>query len=140
MISWSGGPISFKNGKEGNRLLFNPMVGHILVPQLRGKKQRKHKVGDQGGTGDRLSVGLVLVHQPRGENEKKTRGGDNLSSEVLVVDVGLQGQPAEASFPLSREARTRRKPGLGPLRQPWRAKHGVITLDLSTAGRSGGRG
>ena len=79
-------------------MLFDPMVGHILVPQLRGKKQRKHKVGYQGGTGDRPTAGLVLVHQPRGENEKKARGWDHLPSEVLVVDVGLQGQPAEASF------------------------------------------
>ena len=48
--------------------------------------------------GDRPTVGFVLVHQPRGENEKKARGWDHLSIEVLVVDVGLQGQPAEASF------------------------------------------
>ena len=41
---------------------------------------------------------------------------------------------------LSRMARTRRKPRLGPLRNPWKAKHGVTTLDLSAAGRSGGRG
>ena len=57
-------------------------------------KQRKHKEGDQGGTGDRPTVGLVLVHQPRGENEKKARGWDHHSSEALVIDVGLQGQPA----------------------------------------------
>ena len=30
--------------------------------------------------------------------EKKARGWDHLSIEVLVVDVGLQGQPVEASF------------------------------------------
>ena len=34
-------------------------------------------------------------------------------------------------------ARTRRKPRLGPLRNPWKAKHGVTTLDLSAA-RQGG--
>ena len=39
----------------------------------------------------------------------------------------------------SREARTRREPLLGPA-EPSRPNHGVITLDLSAAGRSGGRG
>ena len=41
---------------------------------------------------------------------------------------------------LGRVAGTRRKPRLGPLRNPWKAKHGVTTLDVSAAGRSGGRG
>ena len=98
MICWGGRPIQLQNERKGHRLLFDPMVGHIRVPHRRGKKQRNHKEGDQGGTGDRPTVGFVLVHQPRGENEKKARGWDHLSIEVLVVDVGLQGQPAEASF------------------------------------------
>ena len=40
VISWSGQPIEFQNEKEGNRLLFDPMVGHVLVPQLLGKNEK----------------------------------------------------------------------------------------------------
>ena len=36
VISWSGRPIE----REGNRLLFDPMVGHILVPQLQGRTRK----------------------------------------------------------------------------------------------------
>ena len=42
-ISWSGRPIEFQNEREGNRLLFDPMVGHILVPQLLGKNEKMVK-------------------------------------------------------------------------------------------------
>ena len=51
--------------------------------------------GDPDGTGDRPTVGLALVHQPRGEEEKKTKCWDHQFSEVLDIDVELEGQPAK---------------------------------------------
>ena len=83
------------------------MRGHKLY-SADGQPSRRSNVntkeGDQGGAGDRPTVGLVLVHQPRGENEKKARCWDHRSSEVLDVDVELQGQPA-GGFALVRQLR-----------------------------------
>ena len=56
-------------------------------------------------------------------------------------DSDVPGPPARGfTLVLGRKAGTRRKPGLGPLHQPWKTKHGAISLDLSTAGRPWGRG
>ena len=103
VISWSGRPIEFQNEREGNRLLFDPMVGHIRVPQL-GKNEKMVKCWIRCGWRAVVKWSAMMLRprtKPRGPDEKEARA---------------------------------------PLRQPWRAKHGVITLDLSTAGRSGGRG
>ena len=88
------------------------------------------------GTGDRPTVGHALVRQPRGEDEKIARSWDHHSCEVLDNEIVMFGPPArDFTLVLGRKAGTRRKPGLGPLHQPWKTKHGTITLDLSTAGR-----
>ena len=57
-----------------------------------------------------------------------------LDNEIEMLQVHQQG----ASLVLGCKAGTRRKPGLGRLHQR-KTKHGAITLDLSTAGRSCGR-
>ena len=43
VISWNGRPIELQNEREGNRWLFDPMVGHTLVSQLLGKNEKMVK-------------------------------------------------------------------------------------------------
>ena len=108
-------------------------------PALQAKPQ-KWKWG-RPGTGDRPTVGHALVRQPRGEDEKIARSWDHHSCEVLKWDSDVPAPPARGfTLVLGRKAGTRRKPGQGPLHQPWKTKHGAITLDLSAAGRPWGRG
>ena len=84
--------------------------------------------GRSEGIGDQPTVGPMLVLQPRGEDEKEAKVWDHHAGEELVIDVEIQGQPAVASPSCtSREAGTRKKPGLGPAREgrrketkPWR--------------------
>ena len=85
---------------------------------LRGQRSRLDVVaGEEGGqwcSGDRRTVGLILVQQPRGEDERKARCEDQ-PFKVLGIDVEVGDQPAGHILVLSREARTRREPWLGPV-------------------------
>ena len=71
--------------------------------------------GGKGGPGDPPTVGHILVQQPRGADEKRARCWDDHRLEVRGNDVEVQGRPAGNILVLSREARTRREPELGPL-------------------------
>ena len=107
---------------------------------IRGHRSRLE--GGQGGFGDPLTVGLILVQQPRGEDEKEARCGDHHWLEVLDIDVEVQGRPAAAGLPSRTKPRGQDEEGAnaGTIAELSKTSHGEITLDLSAAGRSGGRG
>ena len=105
---------------------------------LRGQRSRLDVVaGEEGGqwcSGDRPTVGLILVQQPRGEDERKARCEDQ-QFEVLGIDVEVGDQPAGHILVLSREARTRREPWLGPVQShPRRTMARSLWICLRRAG------
>ena len=83
-------------------------------------------------------VGHNPVLQPQGEDGKRARYWDHLLNVVLVVVVGLQGQPAEG-FALVQQpqGQDERKAKAGTTRQKVLEAHAMaqITLDLEAAGR-----
>ena len=94
--------------------------------------------GGQGGFGDPLTVDLILVQQPRGEDEKEARCWDHHWLEVLDIDVEVQA--AGLHSPTKPRGQDEEEANAGTISEPSKANHGEITLDLSAAGRSGGRG
>jgi len=111
---------------------------------IRGHRSRLAGVageeGGQGGFGDPLTVGLILVQQPRGEDEKEARCGDHHWLEVLDIDVEVQGRPAGLPSRTKPRGQDEEGANAGTIAEPSKTNHGEITLDLSAAGRSGGRG
>ena len=61
---------------------------------------------------------------------------------MLDIDVEVQGRPAAAGLPSRTKPRGQDEEGAnaGTIAEPSKTNHGEITLDLSAAGRSGGRG
>ena len=111
---------------------------------IRGHRSRLAGVageeGGQGGFGDPLTVGLILVQQPRGEDEKEARCGDHHWLEVLNIDAEVQGRPARLHSCTKPRGQDEEGANAGTIAEPSKTNHGEITLDLSAAGRSGGRG
>ena len=109
---------------------------------LRGQRSRLDVVaGEEGGqwcSGDRPTVGLILVQQPRGEDERKARCEDQ-QFEVLGSDVEVGGQPAGPHSRTKPRGQDEKGVMAGTSSEPSKTNHGEITLDLSAAGRSGGR-
>ena len=89
--------------------------------------------------GDPRTVGLILVQQPRGEDEKEARCGDHHWLEVLDIDVEVQGRPAGLPSRTKPRGQDEEGANAGTIAEPCKTNHGEITLDLSAAGRSGGR-
>ena len=111
---------------------------------IRGHRSRLTRVageeGGQGGFGDPLTVALVLVQQLRGEDEKEARCWDHHWLEVLDIDVEVQGRPAGLHSRTKPRGQNEEEANAGTISEPSKTNHGEITLDLSAAGRSGGRG
>ena len=97
-----------------------------------------HNIDHHRCSGDRPTVGLILVQQPRGEDERKARCEDQ-QFEVLGIDVEVRGQPAGPHSRTKPRGQDEKGAMAGTSSEPSKTNHGEITLDLSAAGRSGGR-
>ena len=96
--------------------------------------------GGKGGPGDPPTVGHILVQQPRGADEKRARCWDDHRLEVRGNDVEVQGRPAGQHSRTKPRGQDEKGARAGTIVEPSKTNHGEITLDLSAAGRSGGRG
>ena len=96
--------------------------------------------GGQGAPGDPPTVGHVLVQQPRGADEKRARCWDYHGFDVRDGDVEDQGRPARQHSRTKPRGQDEKGARAGTIVAPSKTNHGEITLDLSAAGRSGGRG
>ena len=129
-------------------------MANAVEASAKAKEKRQRRVKHQQQEGTELIRGLSkiekesLADSPKTPSSTARRGRENspeLGSPFLCSarqwDSDAPGPPARGfTLVLSRKARTTKKPGLGPLHQPWKTKHGAITLDLSTAGGPCGRG
>ena len=84
-------------------------------------------------------VGHILVQQPRGADEKRARCWDYQWLEVRDTDVEVQGRPAGQHSRTKPRGQDEKGARAGTIAEPSKTNHGEITLDLSAAGRSGGR-
>ena len=96
--------------------------------------------GGKDGPGDPPTVGHILVQQPRGADEKRARCWDDHWLEVRGNDVEVQGRPAGQHSRTRPRGQDEKGARAGTIVEPSKTNHGEITLDLSAAGRSGGRG
>ena len=59
---------------------------------------------------------------------------------MLDIDVEVQGRPAGLHSRTKPRGQDEEEANAGTISEPSKTNHGEITLDLSAAGRSGGRG
>ena len=78
------------------------------------------------------TLSLVFV------DERKARCEDQ-QFEVLGIDVEVGGQPAGPHSRTKPRGQDEKGAMAGTSSEPSKTNHGEITLDLSAAGRSGGR-
>ena len=96
--------------------------------------------GGQRAPGNPPTVGHVLVQPPRGADEKRARCWDHLGLEMRGSDEEDQGRPARQHSRTKPQGQDEKRAIAGTIVAPSKTNHGEITLDLSAAGRSGGRG